>query len=57
MTVTKADRILGCPKGIATGNAFGKQTEMLSRDEMIRWYPHASDLNGKTHRERYAGKQ
>ena len=32
-------RILGCLKGIATGDAIGKQTETLSRDEVRRWYP------------------
>ena len=32
-------RILGCLKGIATGDAIGKQTETLSRDEVLRWYP------------------
>jgi ADP-ribosylglycohydrolase len=25
--------------GIATGDAIGKQTEMLSRDDVVRWYP------------------
>jgi len=40
MTVTVADRILGCFKGIATGEAIGKQTEMLSREDVLRWYPH-----------------
>ena len=33
------ERILGCLKGIATGDAIGKQTEMLSRDGVLRWYP------------------
>jgi ADP-ribosylglycohydrolase len=32
-------RILACLKGIATGDAIGKQTEMLSRDGVLRWYP------------------
>ena len=39
MTVTIADRIVGCLKGIATGDAIGKQTEMLSREDVRRWYP------------------
>jgi ADP-ribosylglycohydrolase len=39
MMVTTADRIVGCLKGIATGDAIGKQTEMLSRDDVARWYP------------------
>src|SRR5438874_123043 len=33
-------RILGCLKGIATGDAVGKQTETLSREDVLRWYPH-----------------
>jgi ADP-ribosylglycohydrolase len=33
------ERILGCLRGIATGDAIGKQTETLSRDAVLRWYP------------------
>src|SRR6266480_671203 len=40
MTVTVADRILGCLKGIATGDAIGKQTETLSHEGVLHWYPH-----------------
>ncbi len=40
MTVTVADRILGCLKGIATGDAIGKQTETLSHEDVLHWYPH-----------------
>src|SRR5207245_718107 len=40
MTVTVTDRIVGCLKGIATGDAIGKQAEMLSHDEVLHWYPH-----------------
>ena len=40
MTRTSADRILGCFKGIATGDAIGKQTETLSQADIARWYPH-----------------
>jgi ADP-ribosylglycohydrolase len=40
MKATAADRILGCLKGIATGDAIGKQTEMLSHDDVLHWYPH-----------------
>ena len=40
MTFTIADRIVGCLKGIATGDAIGKQTEMLSHEDVLRWYPH-----------------
>jgi len=32
-------RALGCLKGIATGDAIGKQTETLSRSGVLRWYP------------------
>lgn len=39
MTVAIADRIVGCLKGIATGDAVGKQTEMLSIADVRRWYP------------------
>ena len=34
-----ADRIAGCLKGVASGDAIGKQTEMLSHDDVLRWYP------------------
>ncbi len=33
------DRVLGCLKGVACGDAIGKQSEGLSRDEVRRWYP------------------
>jgi ADP-ribosylglycohydrolase len=33
------ERILGCLKGISTGDAIGKQTETLSREGVVRWYP------------------
>jgi ADP-ribosylglycohydrolase len=39
MTFTTAERAIGCFKGIATGDAIGKQTEMLSRAAVVRWYP------------------
>jgi ADP-ribosylglycohydrolase len=32
-------RIRGALKGLACGDAIGKQTETLSRDEVVRWYP------------------
>lgn len=32
-------RIHACLKGIATGDAVGKQTETLSRTRMLEWYP------------------
>ena len=37
--VTAESRILASLKGLATGDAIGKQTENLSRDEITRWYP------------------
>lgn len=39
MDRTAGERILACLKGIATGDAIGKQTETLSRDDVRRWYP------------------
>ena len=39
LTPTTADRILGCLKGIATGDAIGKQTETLSPEDVLGWYP------------------
>lgn len=41
MTIATVDRIVGCLRGIATGDAIGKQTETLSSDEVRRWYPHS----------------
>lgn len=32
-------RILSCLKALAIGDAIGKQTEMLSRADVVRWYP------------------
>jgi len=37
--MTERERAIGCLKGIATGDAIGKQTEMLSREEVTHWYP------------------
>ena len=39
MSATIADRILACLKGLATGDAIGKQTENLSREQLLQWYP------------------
>jgi ADP-ribosylglycohydrolase len=39
MDRTVKQRILACLKGIATGDAIGKQTETLSREGVLRWYP------------------
>ena len=33
-------RVLACLQGIATGDAIGKQTELLSPEQINRWYPH-----------------
>ena len=34
------DRATACLKGVAIGDAIGKQTETLSREDVTRWYPH-----------------
>jgi ADP-ribosylglycohydrolase len=39
MNRTVNGRILGSLQGIATGDAIGKQTETLSREGVLRWYP------------------
>src|SRR5262245_30889865 len=39
-TLTLAERVTGCLKGIATGDAVGKQTELLSYADVLRWYPY-----------------
>ncbi len=39
MSHSISDRAIGCFKGIATGDAIGKQTETLSRADVRRWYP------------------
>jgi ADP-ribosylglycohydrolase len=33
------ERVIGCFKGLATGDAIGKQTEMLTRADIHKWYP------------------
>jgi ADP-ribosylglycohydrolase len=33
------DRVIGCFKALAIGDAIGKQTETLSRADVRRWYP------------------
>jgi ADP-ribosylglycohydrolase len=37
--MTEKDRILASLQALATGDAIGKQTENLSRDDIVRWYP------------------
>src|SRR5688572_1452457 len=44
MQHTTGARVLACLHGIATGDAVGKQTENLSRDDVQRWYPNG--ING-----------
>jgi ADP-ribosylglycohydrolase len=39
MTPTTGGRVLACLQGIAAGDAVGKQTEGLSREDVLRWYP------------------
>jgi ADP-ribosylglycohydrolase len=39
MSATVKQRILGSLKGLATGDAVGKQTETLSQERVLRWYP------------------
>ena len=39
MEHTTGARVLACLHGIATGDAVGKQTENLSREDVQRWYP------------------
>jgi ADP-ribosylglycohydrolase len=36
---TIADRVVGCLHGVATGDAIGKQAEMLAHDDVRRYYP------------------
>ncbi len=33
------ERVIGCFKALATGDAVGKQTETLSRGDVRHWYP------------------
>jgi ADP-ribosylglycohydrolase len=54
------ERVIGCFKALATGDAIGKQTETLSRADVQRWYP--SGIVGFHGRPgdvipRYAGKR
>jgi ADP-ribosylglycohydrolase len=39
-SLTVAERAAGCLKGIASGDAVGKQTELLSHADVSRWYPY-----------------
>ena len=54
------ERVIGCFKALATGDAVGKQTEMLSRAEVLRWYPGGiTGFHGRPGEviPRYAGKR
>jgi ADP-ribosylglycohydrolase len=44
MQPTAEARVLACLYGVATGDAVGKQTENLSREDVLRWYP--DGING-----------
>lgn len=44
MQPSTEQRVLACLKGIAVGDAIGKQTENLSRQDVLRWYPQG--ING-----------
>jgi len=52
------ERILACLKGIATGDAIGKQTETLSHHGVLGWYPggiHGFEGSPGTSIPRYVG--
>jgi ADP-ribosylglycohydrolase len=51
-------RVLACLKGIATGDAIGKQTETLFGEDVLRWYPdgvHGFEGSPGTPIPRYVG--
>jgi len=37
--MSSTERILSCFQALASGDAIGKQTEMLSRRDVTNWYP------------------
>jgi ADP-ribosylglycohydrolase len=37
--MTHLDRSIACLKGVSTGDAIGKQTETLAREQISAWYP------------------
>jgi ADP-ribosylglycohydrolase len=60
MDRSSEQRVLACLKGIATGDAIGKQTEMLSREDLLRWYPdgvHGFEGSPGTPIPRYVGNR
>jgi hypothetical protein len=58
--ITFQERVIGCFKALAAGDAIGKQTEMLSMAEVRRWYPGGiTGFHGRPGEviPRYAGKR
>src|SRR5438046_7924847 len=54
------ERVIGCFKGLATGDAIGKQTETLTRADVQKWYPRGiTGFEGQPGDviPRYAGKR
>ena len=54
------ERVVGCFKGLATGDAVGKQTETLARADVQKWYPGGvTGFHGRPGDviPRYAGKR
>ena len=54
------ERVIGCFKALATGDAIGKQTERLSGPDVQRWYPGGiTGFHGQPGEviPRYAGKR
>jgi ADP-ribosylglycohydrolase len=60
ITMRFQERVIGCFKALATGDAIGKQTEMLSRADVQQWYPREiTGFHGQPGEviPRYAGKR
>jgi len=54
------ERVIGCFKALATGDAVGKQTQTVSRADVLRWYPGGiAGFHGQPGEviPRYAGKR
>jgi ADP-ribosylglycohydrolase len=57
---TQLERSIACIKGLATGDAIGKQSEMLKRNAVRQWYPNGiTEFHGEldTVIPRYVGKR
>jgi ADP-ribosylglycohydrolase len=55
-----SDRVIACFKGLAAGDAIGKQTEMLAHADVRKWYPNGiSGFEGRAGDiiPRYRGKR